>query len=227
MFTPDAFTFFADLAQHNDRAWFAANKARYEAQVKAPFTALLQAASLRLDGTAVPYTGGPDTLFRIHRDTRFAHDKWPYKTNMGGLLTPTGRKDMGAGMVYVHLDADGGFVASGVYLPDPPRLASLRDRMARAPDAFLRLVDTLAAHGLMLSDEGSLTRMPKGYDANAATPLAPHLKRKSLIVREPLPTSAYLDGRSDSRPRAPRRAPAGLLPRLTASPSPPPSPATR
>jgi uncharacterized protein (TIGR02453 family) len=194
MFTPDAFAFFVDLAQHNDRTWFAANKSRYDAQVKTPFTALLQAASLRLDGTAVPYAGGPDTLFRIHRDTRFAHDKSPYKTNMGGLLTPTGRKDMGAGMVYVHLDADGGFVASGVYMPDPPRLAGLRDRMVRAPDAFLGMVATLAARGLTLSDEGSLTRMPKGYDAHADTPLAPHLRRKSLIVREPIPASAYLDG---------------------------------
>jgi uncharacterized protein (TIGR02453 family) len=194
MFTPDAFAFFAELAQNNDRAWFAANKARYDTAVKAPFADLLARVSLRLDGTAVPFAGGPDTIFRIHRDTRFARDKSPYKTNMGGLLTPTGRKDMSTGMIYIHLDAGGGFVASGIYMPDPPRLAALRDRMVRAPAAFLGMVDALGRAGLVLSDEGNLTRMPKGFDTQADTPLAPHLRRKSLFVQEPLPQSCYLDG---------------------------------
>jgi uncharacterized protein (DUF2461 family) len=36
MFTPDAFAFFADLGANNDRTWFAANKTRFEAQVKPP-----------------------------------------------------------------------------------------------------------------------------------------------------------------------------------------------
>jgi uncharacterized protein (TIGR02453 family) len=194
MFTPDAFAFFADLAAHNDRDWFAANKTRFEAQVKAPFAALLAAVTLRLEDSATPYIGSTATMFRIHRDTRFSRDKSPYKTNTGGLLTPDGAKDMGRGMIYAHLDATGGFCAAGIYMPPPPRLAALRDRMVADPDTFLAMADTLAAHGLALSDEDSLTRMPRGFDAHAATPLAPHLRRKHLFVQETLPRDSFLDG---------------------------------
>lgn len=189
MFTPDAFAFFADLAAHNDREWFAGNKARFETSVKAPFADLLGRIALRLEGTAIPYAGGADTMFRIHRDTRFAHDKSPYKTNVGGLLTPTGRKDMSTGMIYVHLDAAGCFCAAGVYQPEPARLAVLRDRMVADPDRYLA-----AIAGLTLSDEGTLTRMPRGYERHAEGPLAPHLRRKSLFVQYHVPMAACLDG---------------------------------
>jgi uncharacterized protein (TIGR02453 family) len=199
MFTPDAFAFFAELAAHNDRDWFAANKARYERAVKAPFAALLAAVTLRLEDSETPYIGGAATMFRIHRDTRFSHDKSPYKTNTGGLLTPDGAKDMGRGMIYVHLDATGGFCAAGIYMPPPLRLAALRDGMAAAPAAFLALADALAARGLPLSDEGSLTRMPRGYERHADTPLAPHLRRKHLFVQEPLPRESFLDGSAPDR----------------------------
>jgi uncharacterized protein (TIGR02453 family) len=194
MFTPDAFAFFAELAQNNDRTWFAANKARFESAVKAPFADLLARVSLRLEGTAVPFTGGPDTMFRIHRDTRFGRDKSPYKTNIGGLLTPTGRKDMSTGMVYIHLDAAAGFVACGLYQPDPPRLAALRDRMVRDPAAVLAMVAALGRNGLRLSDAGNLTRLPKGFESEADSPIAAHLRRRSLFVEEPLPMSCFLDG---------------------------------
>ena len=194
MFTPDAFAFFTDLAANNDRTWFAANKTRFETQVKAPFADLLARVSLRLEGTSVPFSGGPDTMFRLHRDTRFAADKSPYKTNTGGLLTPTGRKDMGGGMVYVHLDATGGFVAAGVYMPDPTRLTALRDRMVANPQAFLAMVDALATNGLTLSDEHTLSRSPRGYERHADSAIGPHLRRKSLFVQEPIARAAFLDG---------------------------------
>lgn len=199
MFTPDAFAFFADLAAHNDRDWFAANKTRYERAVKTPFAALLAAVTLRLEDSDTPYSGGAATMFRIHRDTRFSRDKSPCKTNTGGLLTPDGARDMGRGMVYIHLDATGGFCAAGIYKPLPPRLAALRDRMVADPTGFLALADTLAARGLTLSDEDSLTRMPRGFERHADTPLALHLRRKHLFAQETLPRDSFLDGSAADR----------------------------
>ena len=35
-FTPKLFAFLRELAEHNDRAWFAANKERYERDVRTP-----------------------------------------------------------------------------------------------------------------------------------------------------------------------------------------------
>jgi hypothetical protein len=43
------------------------------------------------------------SLMRVYRDTRFSRDKSPYKTHVGAVLTPTGRKqDMRRG-VHEHL----------------------------------------------------------------------------------------------------------------------------
>ena len=35
---------------------------------------------------------GPGKVFRPYRDVRFSKDKSPYKPNLGGLLTTTGKK---------------------------------------------------------------------------------------------------------------------------------------
>ena len=40
-FNAEAFKFFRDLARHNERAWFHANQARYEAAVRDPFLHLI------------------------------------------------------------------------------------------------------------------------------------------------------------------------------------------
>ena len=47
-FTPELFTFLRDLAANNDREWFAANKARYVAEVQEPALAFVEDVGLRL-----------------------------------------------------------------------------------------------------------------------------------------------------------------------------------
>ena len=86
-FTADLFGFLAELGRHNDRAWFAAHKERYQRDVRDPMLRFIEAAAQplrRISGAIVadprPMGG---SLFRIYRDTRFSKDKSPYKTNVG------------------------------------------------------------------------------------------------------------------------------------------------
>ncbi len=86
-FSPEVFTFFRQLAQNNNREWFAKNKLRYEQRVRDPilrfisdFGPRLTKISPHLLADARP-SGG--SLFRIYRDTRFARDKSPYKIHLG------------------------------------------------------------------------------------------------------------------------------------------------
>ncbi len=67
----DAFEFYRGLEVDNSKAYWQANKQRYEASVKEPFEALLS----ELDADY-----GPFRMFRPYRDTRFSKDKSPYKT---------------------------------------------------------------------------------------------------------------------------------------------------
>ena len=86
-FRPSTFKFLRELAANNNRDWFQAHKPRYESEVLEPALGFVQAMAPRLERIsahfmAVPKrTGG--SLMRVYRDTRFAHDKTPYKINIG------------------------------------------------------------------------------------------------------------------------------------------------
>lgn len=186
-FPPDALTFFEELAAHNERTWFLDNKARYETSVVAPFRALLQAVLLGCAARDIPLGGDPaKALFRIHRDVRFSADKTPYKTHAGSVLTRDGGKSPDGGIVYVHLAPYGSFVASGFYHPDPPRLGALREAIFTEPARFAEIEAGLADHGLTLDTEDRLTRLPRGYEEAAGTPVAETLRLKSFVVRRAL-----------------------------------------
>ena len=73
------FKFFADLAQDNSKDFWNANKQRWQRDVKAPMSALVDELSGEF---------GPLRMFRPSRDLRFARDKAPYKLWTGATSTP-------------------------------------------------------------------------------------------------------------------------------------------
>ena len=80
-FRPEAIDFLADLAQNNDRSWFQPRKAEYERLLKEPMEALVAALADRFEARGLPLGADPTrSVSRIYRDTRFAKDKSPYKT---------------------------------------------------------------------------------------------------------------------------------------------------
>jgi uncharacterized protein (TIGR02453 family) len=86
-----ALSFLRDLRAHNDRAWFEANRTRYEA-ARSAFETLVADMLGRIG--SLDDLGGVsprDCVFRINRDIRFSADKSPYKTAFGALLGPEGR----------------------------------------------------------------------------------------------------------------------------------------
>lgn len=72
--------FFATLADNNNRDWWQAHKAVYDATLKAPALQLLDDLSAPLADLAdAPIRS---KLFRPHRDVRFSKDKTPYNTHL-------------------------------------------------------------------------------------------------------------------------------------------------
>ncbi len=192
-FGPDAAAFFRELETNNDRDWFAANKARYEREVKAPLGALVEAVSFALATRDIPLTGTPKTaLFRIHRDTRFSHDKRPYKTNAGAVLTRDGDK-RSPGLLYTHVDATGGFMAAGFYGPDPEQLTALRTGVVERGSAWRGVVAALAEHGLEPSGD-TAARLPRGFDAATVGDLDRWVKLKGYTVSRTLTPAQLATG---------------------------------
>lgn len=194
-FTEASFRFLDGLARNNTRDWFTAHKPDFQDRLEAPFVHLLEALSNRLSDLDRPLSGGAATMFRMNRDVRFSADKRPYKTNVSGLLTPSGTKKEAGGLVYVQLESTGGFAAAGFYNLSPAQLGPIRDAMVADAEVFDRVKEGLAKAGRDLDRTDSLTSMPKGFSEHAEHRHAPELRLKSLIVRQSLPRESWLSGK--------------------------------
>ncbi len=185
-FPQDGLAFLRELSENNERAWFQANRDRYEAGVQAPMRALVADLVTRFAGAKIPLTADPmKATFRIHRDVRFSNDKSPYKTHAGAVLNRDGTKGT-SGLLYLHVDPKGSFAAAGFYQPDPRQLSAIRGAIAAKPKMFQAVLDGLREADLDLSPEDSLTRMPRGLEAMAESPLARYLRLRHFIARAPL-----------------------------------------
>lgn len=185
-FGAKAVPFFKALAFHQDKGWFQENRALYEADVVEPMAALIDGLAARFARAGIPLTGeGRKAMFRIHRDTRFAKEKHPYKTHAGAVMTRSGRKD-DPGLLYIHLDPEGSFVAAGFYMPEKAELEALRKAILRKPKDYEAMVAALGKGGLELEAMAPLSRMPRGYEDHKDSPVAPALRMKSFIVEEGL-----------------------------------------
>jgi uncharacterized protein (TIGR02453 family) len=203
MFDAETFRFLEELAEHNERAWFEVNKARYERSCREPALALVRAMGPRLAELAPRFVaddrkvGG--SLMRLHRDTRFSADKSPYKTNLGIQFRHEGGADVHAPGIYLHLAPDGCFVGIGSWMPEPPVLDRIRRALVADPDGYRAAVAPLA--GWDTSGEGHgtqrLQRPPKGFPPDH--PLVEQLKQKSHLVSRPLPRAEVVGPGLDAR----------------------------
>jgi uncharacterized protein (TIGR02453 family) len=188
-FGPDALPFFKALAFHQSREWFEANRSTYETAVKGPLGELVEDVAGRLAKAKIPIRGDRKSVFRIHRDVRFSANKDPYKTNAGVALTRSGAKN-DPGVLYFHLSPEECFFAAGFYLPDSNQLSRLRGAVARAPKAFKAMTAKLKKAGLRLSDEVSLKRSPRGFEAIDDPEIAAAIRLKSMICLRPVTARA-------------------------------------
>ncbi len=185
-FGPKALAFFKALKFHQDKAWFEENKALYQSDVQGPMVALLEDLTEAYASRKIPLKAeGKRSIFRIYRDVRFAKDKSPYKTHCGATLTRFGGK-LDQGLVYIHIDPEGCFVAAGFYNLEPAELAKMRQTIADKPAHFKAMETALAKGKLALTSEFQLSRVPRGFEALKGGPLDGAVRLKSFLVEEPL-----------------------------------------
>ena len=191
MFTKGTFKFLAELAANNDRAWFEANKPRYESLVRDPALEFITAMGPALEKFAPGFRAEPrkmgGSLMRVFRDTRFSRDKTPYKTNIGIQFRHALGKDVHAPGFYLHVANDECFFGAGCWHPEADALGRIRDRIAGQPKRWFaaRNDGKFAAHWSLAG--ASLTRPPRGYAADH--PALEDLKRKDFIALASLPAA--------------------------------------
>ncbi len=185
-FTPATLEFLHRLAQNNNREWFHAHKPQFEAQVITPALDFIEAMAAPLGRISRHFLCIPKrvggSLFRIYRDTRFAHDKRPYKTNIGIHFRHASNFDVHAPGYYFHIGVDECFLACGMWHPERPALNRIRTAIVEQPRkwAAARRAITRAAH-LEFRGE-TLRRVPHDIPVPEDHPWREDLKRKDLIV---------------------------------------------
>jgi uncharacterized protein (TIGR02453 family) len=173
----EAFRFYAELEQNNNREWWQEHKDVYDAAVKDPLTALLEQLEPQF---------GPAKVFRPYRDVRFSQDKSPYKTAQGAIAA----EQEGLGF-YLHLSAEGIMLGGGCHTYSPAQLARYRESVA-APasgEELEGIVSQIAATGYSIGGE-MLKTVPRAYDKDH--PRAELLKHKSLSAGQELGEPEWL-----------------------------------
>lgn len=176
---PDARAYLAELAQNNTRDWFNTHKDRYEDQLRAPASRLLEKVALAISNRSGRQV--TTKLFRPQRDVRFSKDKTPYKTHLHMLWMLDGTATSTAGQgcaLFFGIDVDGCKTGGGIMgfsKTQIPRWRSAVD--GEAGDAASALVDILALKGFAARPP-ELQRTPAPY--GKAHPHGDLLRRKSL-----------------------------------------------
>lgn len=198
-FTPALFDFFRALRRNNEKAWFEANRTRYEDDVLEPCKTFVRAFKPRLRELSPHFQAEPKvqggSLFRIHRNLRFNPGAPPYKEQTGIQFRHAMGGDVHAPGFYLHLELDGEgaqgpgshggcFVGLGMWRPDRDTLQAVREAIVEDPDGW-RGAAHEGAFGRSFELGGdSLKLGPAGFDRDHE--LIDDIKRKDFIAVVPL-----------------------------------------
>jgi uncharacterized protein (TIGR02453 family) len=169
-FTPAVFKFLHELEDNNNRPWFEANKDRYINLIREPAKEFIADFSPRLTNISDHFIADTRTnggsLMRPYRDTRFAKDKTPYKTNVGIQFRHEMGKDVHAPGFYLHLEPGGCWAGVGLWNPEPKVAKKIRDRIFENSGEWKKTTRAKSftdSWAISYDDEEMLKRVPKEY----------------------------------------------------------------
>lgn len=188
-------SFLADLRTNNNKEWFDANKDRFLAaqSIFNSFIADLLVGIGEFD-PSVRNIQLKDCVYRIYRDLRFSKDKTPYKTHMGGFIAPGGKCSGHAGY-YFHVEPKetdylgGHLLSTGVYLPTPRAMKSIREEIMLNGEQFHNSVEE--ADGFDLEMGRKLKKVPSGFPADS--PYTQYFKFQDFYLAKSLDDNFLMD----------------------------------
>jgi uncharacterized protein (TIGR02453 family) len=168
MITKATLQYLKDLKNNNNRTWFTENKPRFDV-ARAEFEKFVSRLILEIAqfDPAIGELEARRCIFRIYRDTRFSHDKTPYKTNFGAHLVRHESKVHDRAGYYFHLAPGNIFLAGGAYLPPSPWLNSIRRAIDQNGRKFIKIInDPLFKKYFGELDGEKLKTTPRDYPAD-------------------------------------------------------------
>ena len=183
MLEPQTLRFLSALQKNNNKPWFDAHRAPYEA-ARIDFQNFIQLVIDDFGRTDESIAGlqARDCLFRINRDIRFSTDKTPYKIAFGASLKRDGKKSPFAGY-YFHLEPGKSFAGGGLWMPEAAAVKAVRQEIDYNWPELQSILSNKAfktVYGdVYRGTDVSLSKAPKGYEPTHEA--IDYLKLKSWI----------------------------------------------
>jgi len=180
MLKKDTLNFIKNVADNNNREWFAENKQKYE-EAKADVLELVSAIIPKLSKIDPLISADLDPkkcLMRIYRDVRFSKNKDPYKNNFGMWFSSKSKGGNEPGY-YLHIQPGKSFIAGGYWMPEAPHVKLIRQEIDYNISDFKEVLENKDfKKNFKLGTANALKNAPKGYDP--ADPNIEYLKLKSF-----------------------------------------------
>lgn len=161
---PDALNFLQLLSQNNNKEWFSANRETWDQGLVAPLRQLVETLApdmLLIDDLLEVRPAVGKTLSRIHRDTRFSHDKSPYRSNVWIAFKRPRKSLSDSPTFFFEIMPDGWRYGMGYYSASRTTMTRFRDHIADNPRSFLATVADIRT-GFSLEGESYKRPLIKG-----------------------------------------------------------------
>ena len=123
------------LRFNNNREFFQSNREWYLKSVREPSLALAEALSPAIEKIDPGIETRPHrALARINRDTRFSHDKSPYRDHVWISFRRPEEERGRFPSFFIEVGVEGVFYGMGAYAPERARMNALRRRLRLAPE---------------------------------------------------------------------------------------------
>jgi len=186
-----ALRFLGDLAKHNDKAWFEANRERCDEELIEPAKRLVGGLC---EAIAKPFpeiagstkaVGG--SLTRLHRDVRFSKDKRPFHEHVGMHFWHRAGRKMETPGFFVRVDPKEVLLATGLHQPEPTVLANIRRKIDRDRKLWSRVRTAAFVRSWADLEGESLKRVPAPWPSDHE--FADDLRRKDFTAFIRLPSA--------------------------------------
>jgi uncharacterized protein (TIGR02453 family) len=169
MIYQESLDFLTELAENNNREWFALNKERYDKAREnvIDFTAKVLDSVRKVEAGMDENLDAKKCVMRIYRDIRFSKNKLPYKNNFGVSLPTSGLKGGGV-EYYLHIQPGNSFIGGGYWMPEAPHLKAIRQEIDYNAADLKKIIEDKEFVQLFgdFRKQEQLKTVPKGYESD-------------------------------------------------------------
>lgn len=142
-FSKNTIGFLTELKQNNNKAWFEANRMRYQEHLLKPLVGLvtdLSGLMLSFDQYVEVSPAVGKTISRIYRDTRFSSDKSPFRNTIW-ITFKRPRKDwIDAPAYFFEISPESYRYGMGFYSAGKKTMDRVRQRISDDPAGFSKVI---------------------------------------------------------------------------------------